>query len=160
MANTVEWKDLIWRAAVSRADFEVPLGGTIVRFSAENYNMGAVYDSGTWFAQGELSRMDFGQLANSQKAWYMTVGYQWNAFKPFVTFSRVKPSGVRPGLTSRDQRTIAAGIRWDLVKNVALKIQVDQVKLAPGNLGFFTNAQSGLAGTRGNVVSIAADFAF
>lgn len=161
VADTVEVGALTVRGGVTLADFEIQAApGFLITPRFKLFNIGAVYDPGVWFVQSEFSKSDFENAARAQKSFYVTAGYRWNAFTPYLTYSQVKPDDNQARLTTRDQKTYSAGVRWDTAKNTAIKLQWDRVNLADGNVGFFTNARPGLAGKSGNVVTLLADFVF
>jgi hypothetical protein len=161
LADTVEYGSLLVRAAVTAIDFR--LNGTAGAFTyakANVYNLGATYDVGSWFVMGEWTKTDFGTLQRAQQAKYVTAGYRWNKFTPYATYSKVDVDDDQIKLALRAQDTKSAGLRWDFMKNLSLKVQLDQVQLKAGSTGFFTNAKTGLAGSRAKVLSAAVDFVF
>lgn len=134
------------------------------------YNLGAAYDPGNWFIQGEWSLLDSalrlqGAITPRRSGFYMTAGYRWRKFTPYATYAATSPTSnqVRPNVSVIDQETYSVGLRWDLARNTAAKLQFARIKLGahPGNIGYFTNVQPGFpfAGS-GNVVSVTADFVF
>jgi hypothetical protein len=59
------------------------------------------------------------------------------------------------------QRTLSIGVRWDFIKNAALKVQFDHVDIAPGSLGTFGNIQPDFrAGSDVNLINVNLDFVF
>jgi len=56
-------------------------------------------------------------------AWYVMAGYRLGAFTPFATHANAKPvnSGALP------QQTNTLGVRWDVMKNAALKLQFERI---------------------------------
>jgi hypothetical protein len=102
-------------------------------------------------------------------------------YTPYVTVSELKQvdanvvntiQPLTPGLAQlkagvdgflagqhRSQKTWALGLRWDAMRNVAVKAQFDRVK--PNGPGFFINTQPGFgSGGSVNVYSIAVDTVF
>lgn len=161
IADSIQYGDFSARAGVTVADLELsPLPGIQLASQVRQYNVGAAYDAGNWFAQSEYSTIDFGTLSRSQKAFYATGGVRIDKLTPYVTYSQVRPDDKQVRLTTRDQKTWSLGLRWDVHKRAALKVQIDHVALAKGNTGFFVNAQPGLAGSSGNVATVALDFVY
>jgi hypothetical protein len=136
----------------------------LVRF----LGVGGMYDPGDWFVVGEWATSEFHSVLGSSTAWYATGGYRWERFAPYLTYGDVKANSNTsdPGLTvsalpaflagpamglnaslnavlasNPVQRTISAGVRWDFMKNVALKLQYDHTDLGPGSSGVLTNLQ-------------------
>ena len=57
------------------------------------------------------------------------------------------------------QNTTSAGLRWDFMRNVDLKLQYDRTRLGEGSPGVLINLQRGFQpGGTVNLVSIAVDF--
>ncbi len=161
IADSIEYGAFSARAGVTMADLEVvPAPGFLLTPRVRQVNVGAAYDPGTWFVQSEYSTIDFENISRAQKAFYVSTGVRLNSLTPFVTYSQVRPDDEQTRLTTRDQKAWSLGLRWDVHKSAALKIQLDHITLAKGNTGFFTNAQSGLAGSSGNVASVAIDFVY
>jgi len=162
MNDTVELGPLTLRAGYFKTNVEIT--GSVNGNEKDRIKvatLGALYDAGKWFVQGEYTHADFGNLLKKQKAFYVTTGYRWNQFTPYVGYSQVKPNDNRANMTGRDQQSYSAGLRWDAYKNTAIKMQYDHVKLGTGNAGNFYNMQSGFPlGGSGNVISAAVDFIF
>jgi len=150
--------------------------------------VGATYDPGTWLLMGEWVRADgSGSIPNST-AWYVTGGYRIGAFTPYLTLSRavaatpsepgistaglppqlaVATAGLNAGLAAalnaftRSQQTTSAGIRWDFMRNMALKLQFERLNTLAGSTGFLANVQPGFRpGEHLNVFSATIDFVF
>ena len=150
--------------------------------------IGASYDPGKWFVMAEAARFDTHSVLGSKRAWYASAGYRLGAFTPYATFARVSagsstsdpglsPAGLPPQaaavatmLNARlnqtlslltQQRTVSVGMRWDVLRNVALKAQYDRIKTEDGSFGTFGNFQPGFVpGTRVGVFSAVADILF
>lgn len=150
--------------------------------------VGATYDPGKWFVMAEAARFDTHSLLGAKRAWYASGGYRFGAFTPYVTFSRVRAAsatsdaglplaGLPPQAAATaavlntmlnkqlarvtQQRTVSAGVRWDVGRNVALKVQYDQIRTGDTSFGTFGNVQPGfLPGTRVGVLSAVADILF
>jgi hypothetical protein len=75
-------------------------------------------------------------------------------------------AGLNGGLNSvlemiADQKTVAAGTRWDFAKNFDLKLQVDHTRLGAGSSGTLINIQPGFVpGGTVNLFSATIDFVF
>lgn len=147
---------------------------------------GALYDPGKWFVTGEWGQRNLHSAAGEAIAWYVSGGYRLKQFTPYLTYSRAKPdsnttdpglslsglppnlagaaAGLNAGLNSilgslAAQKTISIGSRWDLMKNVDLKVQYDHINLGAGSAGTLINVQPDFQrGGTVNVASIAIDF--
>ena len=160
VADTIDYGHLSAKIGMTDTDFELPVPGRILAFKSKVVNAGAIYDPGAWFVQGEITRTKLGTLQRASLAAYITAGYRIDQFTPYLTYSKVKADDNQIKLALRAQTTTSAGVRWDFMKNMDFKVQVDRVALAKGSTGFYTNVKPGLAGTNGTVISAAVDFVF
>jgi hypothetical protein len=150
--------------------------------------LGATWDPETWFLTGEWARFDTHSLLGARSAWYLSVGARLRKLTPYATYAQTRPRGTSsdPGLDTTglpppalfaaqalnaalnaqlaltpSQQTLSIGLRWDFVRNAALKLQVDEVRLEPGSAGLFGNLQPGFErGGRVRLFSAAVDFVF
>lgn len=161
VANTVEYGALSVRASAMHSMLELQAApGYLLKPLSTIFSLGATYDPGQWFIQGEVSRSKLGTIIRSQLASYVTAGYRWNSLTPYVGYSNVKPDDDLVKLSLRQQNTTSVGLRWDFYKNMDLKVQLDRVSLSNTSQGFFTNAKPALAGRSANLASFAVDFIF
>lgn len=151
-------------------------------------SLGASYDPGNWFLMGEWARRNSHCFVGANTAWYVSSGYRFGKFTPYVTYAQVKADSNTsdPGLTVSSlppflagaatglnaglnailaatpvQRTISVGGRWDFRKNVDLKLQVDHTRIGAGSPGTLINTQPGFEpGGQVNVLSAVLDFVF
>lgn len=92
---------------------------------------GLQYDDGKLLVMSEyvmrrFSDDVFNKFFDSD-AYYISTGYRFGEFMPFVSASTFKPKGIYYG-TAETGHALAVGIRWDVMKNVALKAQIEQSK--------------------------------
>ncbi len=138
--------------------------------------LGLTYDQGNWIAMAEYTKRKTQTFIPDTTGWYTTVGYRVGRFTPYVTLSRLKTddsnvnntipavfpqSGLVDRLLAREstpQKTVAFGVRWDAMRNVAVKAQFDSIKTT--GAGQFYNAAPGFVDKRVNVYSLAVDFVF
>jgi len=125
---------------------------------------GFTYDPGKWFVTGDSNYVQFDSNGDFV-AWYLSGGVRLGPFTPYVMFSTMSSltSAPRSGFKSPgDGHTVTAGVRWDFVKNVDLKLQLQRVSIE--TLTFpdeFTNLQPGVrVGDKADVASLALDFVF
>lgn len=150
--------------------------------------LGVSYEQGPWQWMGEWIRLVApGFLADNSGA-YITGAYRIGALTPFVTVARLRSTlAPEPGLSpaalpgplqsaagdlnaglqaalagNRDsQNTVSLGVRWDLYKNLDLKMQFDRVRTSAGSPGQFVNVQPGFSnGSTVRLIGIAVDFVF
>lgn len=155
---------------------------------ADFVGLGVNYDPGKWFAMAEAARFDTHSVLGAKRAWYASAGWRVGGFTPYVTYARISAGSATsdPGLSTAglppqaaataaflnqnlnhtlalltQQRTVSAGVRWDVLRNVALKAQYDSIRPDDASFGTFGNIQPGfLPGTRVGVFSAVADILF
>jgi hypothetical protein len=148
--------------------------------------VGGMYDPGSWFVTAEWGKAQLHSVLGESSAWYVSGGYRLPTFTPYLTYAqqRVLSNRSDPGLTvsalppylagpatglnaalntvlgsSAVQETVSAGIRWDFMKNIDLKLQYDRTRLGAGSPGTLRNVQPDFRpGGSLDVVSIAIDF--
>ncbi|MDF3036819.1 MAG: hypothetical protein K0S28_2093, partial [Paucimonas sp.] len=156
--------------------------------TARFLGLGASYDPGRWFVTGEWARLNTTTYIGDKDAWYVSGGYRFGAFTPYVTYgdTKVTSNTSDPGIdltalpapyvpmaaqlntglnmllaSAPAQKTVTIGARWDFAENLALKVQLDHIKPAPGSVGTFSHVQPPfLSGRTINVFSAVVDFVF
>lgn len=124
-------------------------------------NAGFTYDPGAWFVTGDSSYTKdafFGDFF----AWYASGCVRLGRFAPYIIYattraSDIGTSGVR---ALGNERTVAAGVRWDFARNLDLKLQVQQVTIETLNhpASFDDLQPQARVGDKANVLSLALDF--
>ena len=155
---------------------------------ADFVGVGFSYDPGAWFATGEWAHFDTHSIVGAKQAWYASGGYRFGKVTPYATYAHIEPYGATsdPGLPLAGlppplaaagaqlngllnaqlsvvprQTTWSVGLRWDFLRNAAIKVQWDRVRRADGSIGTFANLQPGFTpGGTVNIVSAAVDFVF
>jgi opacity protein-like surface antigen len=124
------------------------------------FGAGASYDPGKWFVMGEVVASIPHFVTRKQRAGYFTGGYRLGKFTPYLTYSQVladkhssDPGVTLPGAAGLNagldkilqsapiQHTESAGVRWDFMRNTALKVQYDYTRLGAGSPGVLINLQ-------------------
>jgi hypothetical protein len=156
--DTLERGALTLHAAYQERDVDnqnPPLG----KFMA----LGASYDPGPWFATAEWVKainFDANGIKAIRAAWYLTGGWRIGAFTPYLTLAELRPLTVTAAAPIA-QHSTAAGLRWDLARNIDLKLQLDQLRLGDNSYGTLQNVVAGTPrGGRVHLVSVVADFIF
>jgi opacity protein-like surface antigen len=154
----------------------------------EIMSFGLRYDPGEWFAMGEWARLNSRTYIADIEGYYITGGYRFGEVTPYMTLARVRarsdtsdlglsPAGLSPeqaaqaeGLnavlnqilgSAAQQKSISVGVRWDFIRNAALKVQYQYLDLDDGSQGVLTNTQPGFEpGGAVNLFSAAIDFVF
>jgi hypothetical protein len=124
---------------------------------------GFTHDPGAWFVTVDSNYTQdkyFGDFFS----WYVGGGVRLGHFTPYGIYSTTEAQSTgTSGLRKLgDERTVSAGVRWDFVKNLDFKLQVQRVII--GSLddpASFGNLQPGArVGDKANVLSLALDFVF
>jgi hypothetical protein len=122
---------------------------------------GLSYDPGPWFVSGDSNYTQSGYFGDLL-SWYVSAGMRFGRFAPYAFYSTMHQESVGTStLTSLgNQHTVAAGVRWDFVKNLDFKLQLEQVTLDSLNdTVSFANLQPGArVGDKTHVISISLDF--
>lgn len=103
------------------------------------YALGAMYDRGPWQLQLQFNHIEQGSNAlESSDGGYALAGYRVGEVTPYLGHSWIRskirgnpPTPVAAYVMSdshSDQRTTFAGLRWDAMRNVALKAQWDAIR--------------------------------
>jgi hypothetical protein len=152
------------------------------------FGMGASYDPGKWFVMSELGHFSTDSLPGDNTGWYVSGGPRFGRFTLFATYAARKVESNRsdPGLTVTDlpppqaiaaaelnailnaqlasiaiQRTTSTGVRWDFIKDLDFKLQVDHTRNGAGSPGILHDLQPGFKpGGTVNLISAALDFVF
>jgi len=158
--DTIEQGALTARVGYEQAHTDY---GPIATQDVKFYNIGADYDPGNWFVQGEWSHAKIGKLTPGYDSWYVIGGYRIQKFTPYAMYSMQHSLGNQTLIPINDQgqKDYSVGVRWDFRKNMDLKVQYDRVQLPSNSSGYFINPQTGFSlGSSANVVSVVLDFVF
>jgi hypothetical protein len=136
----------------------------------------------------EWGRVNTHSVLGETTGWYVSSGYRFGVITPYTTYAQVRPnSSIRdPGLdlsalppslaapaaalnaglnaslaTVASQRTVSLGARFDVRRNVDLKLQCDRINLGANSQGWLTNLQPGFRpGSSLTLVTLNLDFVF
>jgi hypothetical protein len=161
---------------------------TVVNKRITFVGLGAAYDPGAWFVQAEWARFKTNSVLGTKEAGYVSGGYRFGKLTPYATYARSRlasnltepglpvaalPPAVQPtaaflnGLLNQQlnfvprQSTASVGLRWDVFRNAAVKVQYDHIDLDDGSHGPFGNLQPGFTpGGRSHLYSAVLDFVF
>lgn len=126
-------------------------------------SVGASYDPGDWFASAEYVKViNFNGtgIKAERAAWYINGGVRIQDFSPYITVSELRPLS-NTGQAPVAQRTYAAGIRWDVARNIDIKLQFDRLHLGDNSFGTLQNtAPSVKPGGKVLITSVLMDFIF
>jgi hypothetical protein len=136
------------------------------------------YDPGRWFLMAEASRSRTDSLLGATRSAYASAGLRLGSFTPYLSVARVRATSPTrdPGLpgagplneglnlllaTIPQQTSQALGVRWDLVTDMALKLQYDRVTPHHGSRGTLINLTPAFrSGHTAHVASVALDFVY
>ena len=151
------------------------------KYKANNWDLsalalGASYDPGDWFVMSELIEFKGDSVLSDSTTWYVSGGYRFGNFTPYLTYGSTKahikletdPVGasiVNQALlsTTPTQNTTSVGIRWDFMKNMALKAQYDKIDTGDNSNGRLRVTQpvsTFRAGSKVDLITVALDFVF
>lgn len=150
--------------------------------------VGAAYDPGDWFVQGEWGTLNTHSAIGDRTAWYTSAGLRWGQLTPFATYARSAadmatsdpgldagafPESVQDTIVTLNaalnrtlgsipvQQTLSIGTRWDVGNQTALKLQFDHSQLGDQSPGTLGNLQPDFTlGGHANILSISADVVF
>ncbi|MCX9156256.1 hypothetical protein OPU71_08995 [Niveibacterium sp. 24ML] len=150
---------------------------------AESSNTGYLsaglrYETEDWLLLAEVAETRPGdsRLLASDTGAYLTVGRRFGDWMPFVGYAARRSHNTEADARITDplasatvanvlaqqnysQRTVSVGLRWDLVLNLALKLQLDRVQPSNGAKGSFT-VPLPAGQTHSDVFSLAAHYIF
>jgi hypothetical protein len=149
--------------------------------------LGATYDPGRWFLMGEYVDRRSDPFIGDSKGWYVSGGYRLGTFTPYASYAKLKVSqpdqetisttgadalapaaaalsagvGAMQQSMQGSQHTVAVGLRWDFMKNLALKLQYDRLRTDDHSHGQLAKVQPTFDPERAiNLTSVALDFVF
>jgi predicted porin len=132
-----------------------------VKYRFTGFELGVEYDPGGWYMSGELFNTRDSGIGRT-RSWSLGGGYRVGKFTPYFVASKIKQTTVGDfGLAPVfDQKTSAAGVRWDFMKNIDAKLQYQRIDIGSDSIPTsFVNLQPGLrVGDQANVISGTIDF--
>lgn len=145
-------------------------------------SLGAQWDDGRWLMSAELARTTTRAFSNSATGAYFAVARRFGSLTPYVSLARqwqdkplVNVADAAPGaernlITSfnrsrnQAQRSLTAGVRWDVLHNAAIKAEFAHVRTDAGAHGTFIARDNpfapGLDNRSINLMSISVDVVF
>ena len=141
------------------------------------YSLGVVFDQGPWQAQLMLNHIKQGSnVFESSDGGYALIGYRIGKVTPYLGYSWIYSREKTRLVTGNpfedfitnyvmedahaEQQTTFAGVRWDVVRNVALKAQWDSIRgVSKSYFPYRQDKRSTWDGST-NVFSLTMDFVF
>lgn len=149
--------------------------------TTSNYDsLGMAYDDGRWQAWVAFNWVVHTALINeNSKGVNLMLARRVGTLSPYIGYSSVRSAsksfdseltgpraselklGIASALTKghNDQHTTSLGVRWDFMRNMDLKFQVNTVRGDPSSTPLYRNIQAGWDGNT-TVYSVAMDFVF
>ena len=140
---------------------------------------GFQWDGERWLLIGEYAARRAAAFANSANGWHLTVGRHIGPFTPYLKFARnLQTSPIisdqftagQPALqqfnASRNgaQRSVGAGLRWDLRRDAAFKMEFARTHIDKDAWGAFFPSRDGattrVSDRRANTLSVSIDVVF
>ncbi len=152
------------------------------------YSLGASHDTGAWLFIGEYTRFEGNGYFSTSNSWYASVARRLGVFTPYVTVGDTRPKlESEPGITTTglpgglaagamglnaginavkqsvaaSQKLASVGVRWDFMKNAAVKLQYDHLEMGEGSKGRLVNPSPAYQpGGKVDLVTLGVDFLF
>jgi hypothetical protein len=136
--------------------------------------LGFNYDPGQWFVMSEFVDYKGDSVLSDSRSWYVAGGYRVGKFTPYLIHSRVKAlieeetnggllnGGINDTLyqVNGTQHTTSLGLRFDAMKNIAIKAQYDRISTGDNSNGRLKAQPDFETPAHVNVVSLGVDFIF
>jgi hypothetical protein len=138
--------------------------------------LGAQYDPGDWFVMSEFVNYRGDSVLSDSRSWYVAGGYRVGKFTPYLIHSQVKArikdeteggfmnGGINTLLyqITPTQKSTAVGVRYDVYRNTALKLQYDHLETGPRSNGRLKTSTGWgfVPGSDANIVTLGVDFVF
>ena len=159
LTDTIEYGRLTLHVGYQRMHYQVP--DYPAHFAFEAFDIGATYDPGGWYVIAEQFNT-YDEAVGHVRAQSLGGGYRIGDVTPYLVWSKIRQTSV--GILGMEplyeQQTVAAGVRWDFVRNVALKLQYETIRIgSPLIPTSFVNLQPGVQiGDYAHVFSATVDF--
>jgi len=124
--------------------------------TASFVSAGFQWDDNRWLMIGEYAARRASDFVNSAHGWQLTVGHHLGPTTPYLRIARAHQDspvvtdvpggtlnpfyeavGVFNATRNGSQRTLAAGLRWDLRDDTAFKVEIAQSRVPQGAWGSF-----------------------
>lgn len=164
----LEWGD--WTARVSQITSDVNLNvayqipgfgtsRTAIKFEDTFQGAGLQYDDGSMLVVSEYVRRKTDPAVQNAYSWYIAAGYRFGTVMPYAMVSQYKVTKSTQAALEPKTKGVAAGVRYDFAKNLALKGEWARYK--NHNSYIFADAASpAVKGKDVDVMSVVLDFVF
>jgi hypothetical protein len=159
VTDTIEYGHLTLHAGYQKMHYRIAPNPVVSDFQA--FDLGASYDTESWYVIAEQFSTYDGGVGNV-RASSLGGGYHIASLTPYLVWSKVRQYsvGTFEAAPVFNQQTVAAGLRWDFMRNVDLKLQYERVSIdSPVVPASFINLQPGMqVGDNAHVLSATVDF--
>lgn len=154
LAESGDWLFRVGQTVGDSATPGLPIPTATDKFTG----VGMQYDNGNAIVMTEYAtRRQSGIGFLDSNSWYVSAGWRFGNWTPYVSLSRFTPKGI--GFGGIRDSTNALGVRWNAMSNLALKAQVQSTQgMATGFLNPTPAFATGHPSVR--VLSLAVDFVF
>jgi len=168
LAVSLEFADFLFRVAQTDINLptSIPLTPTLIYsflLHDKFTSLGMQYDNGTAIVLAEWTRRSENKIpilmeeSDELDAWYVAGGWRFGKLTPLVVYSTIKSFASLTVPNEQSNGTWSASLRYDIVRNIALKAQVSRAQASNPNYWLTPNFASN---ERVNVFSLGADFVF
>jgi hypothetical protein len=168
VAATLEYGDFLFRVSqtVFSLSTTVPLSATyaITFTMKDTFNsVGMQYDNGKAILLSEFAKRTqndapvIGMPLDISDEWYVAGGWRFGKLTPLLIYGKYNPGQSLLTPEAASYGTWSGSLRYDIVRNVALKAQVSRAQAGNSTYWVTPNPASG---ERINVYSVGADFVF
>ena len=168
VAATLEYGDLLFR--VARTSLNIPESLPFSPTNIVNYllrdkytSVGFQYDNGKAVVLSEWVRSSQNLVpgltipASASSQWYVAGGWRFGKLTPLLSYSAYKPKQSLVVPANASYGSWSGSLRYDVVRNIALKAQVTRAKAGDDQYWVIPNFASSASI---NVYSVGADFVF
>jgi hypothetical protein len=168
VAASLEYGDFLFRVAQTTQSIpeSIPLSATFtLNFTLKDTfdSAGVQYDNGKALVLGEFAKRSesiipiLDQRAAVSNQWYVAGGWRFGKLTPLLMYGRFDPGLSLTNPEAANFGTWSASLRYDVVRNVALKAQISRAQAA--NPVYWTDPNPAST-ERVNVFSFGVDFVF
>jgi hypothetical protein len=163
IVDTIEYGPATLHLSYQTLRYDLSFEGLVLDKNPQQIaTIGASYDPGTWFVSGELIRAPDDAFGLSYSG-YINAGRHFDSLTPYLGYAKAHMShagslGLPPFM---NQDTATLGVRWDFMKNIDFKVQLDHTTRHGGFNQYLVNQQPGFqqSGTD-EIFTLLVDFVF
>ena len=152
---SLDWKNMIVIAEYTRRMIDTVSPDTLGWYTTFGYRLGSVTPYVTFSEKRQTSARTTNIIPSQDAVSFYGLPPQVVGALPSLQ------AGVETVLSEQAHKTTALGLRWDIRRNVALKMQHEWIRLRDSQaIGLFSNQKPGFVDKTYNVTTIVVDFVF